>query len=50
MRAQVRRGKWTARIKVNNRTEHLGYFDDEEAAARAYDARAWQLGRATHFA
>lgn len=29
-------GKWLARIA----SRHLGYFDDEEAAARAYDAAA----------
>lgn len=31
---------WRARIKVDNRTEELGGFSDEEAAARAYDRRA----------
>lgn len=32
--------KWCARIKVNGRTLHLGYFTDELEAARTYDQRA----------
>ena len=28
--------KWTARISVNNKRVHLGYFDDELKAANAY--------------
>jgi AP2 domain/HNH endonuclease len=32
--------KWTATIGVNYKTMHLGYFDDAESAARAYDAAA----------
>ena len=30
-------GKWQAKIKVDKRTIHLGYFSDPEDAARAYD-------------
>jgi hypothetical protein len=32
--------KWIAGIKVDQRRIHLGYFLDEEEAARAYDAAA----------
>jgi hypothetical protein len=32
-----RRGRWASRIKINNTTHWLGYFDDEISAARAYD-------------
>lgn len=37
-------GRWTAKINVNRRLRHLGYFDSAEAAARAYDRAA-----ITHF-
>ena len=33
-------GKWRAMIRVNWKLLHLGQFDSEEAAARAYDAAA----------
>lgn len=35
-----RRNKYFARIKVNRRTFHLGYFDTPEAGARAYNEAA----------
>lgn len=35
--------KWVARIGLNNSRRGLGYFTDEEAAARAYDAAAREL-------
>jgi hypothetical protein len=34
------RARWRARIWVDGRELRLGYFDDPEAAARAYDAAA----------
>jgi hypothetical protein len=36
-------GKWRARIKINGRKTHLGYFECPKAAARAYDAMARYL-------
>lgn len=32
--------RWRARITVNRRSIHLGHFQDEQAAADAYDAAA----------
>ncbi len=44
-----RDGKWQAQIKVAGENENLGFFDDEEEAARAFDTRAAELGRPTNF-
>jgi len=35
--------KWHARIKTNGVNKHIGYFDDEESAARAYDVEAKRI-------
>lgn len=35
-----RSNKWRARIRVNGKLLHLGYFEEESAAARAYDLAA----------
>jgi len=37
--------RWTARINHNGRKCHLGTYDDEEDAARAYDKMAREIGR-----
>jgi hypothetical protein len=37
--------KWAARITIDGKNTHLGYFYDEEAAARAYDEVAARVGR-----
>jgi hypothetical protein len=42
--------KWIAQIKLDDGSEkHLGYFDDEAEAARAFDRRARILDRPLNF-
>jgi len=41
--------KWEVKIKKNGKSISLGYFDDEEDAARCYDADAVSFGRALNF-
>lgn len=36
-------GKWRAQIQFNRKCIHLGVFDDEIAAAQAYDRKAAEL-------
>jgi len=38
-----RSGKWQARIVRGGKSRLIGYFDDEKAAASAYDAKAEEL-------
>jgi hypothetical protein len=41
--AKRRNGKWAAAIQNGNKVEHLGTFESEELAARAYDTKARQI-------
>ena len=41
--------KWVARIKLNSKSQHLGYFSEEDEAARVFDEAATKLGRPTNF-
>jgi hypothetical protein len=38
-----REGMWHAQIKHNGKQNTIGYFDDEQKAARAYDTKAKEL-------
>lgn len=40
----LNRKKWRAQIKHNDRTVHLGSYDVEEDAARAFNNKAMELG------
>lgn len=35
--------KWLVHIKLNGQQIHIGYFDDEIEAAKAYDAKALEM-------
>jgi hypothetical protein len=37
------RDKWVARIEVRGKRYHIGTFDDEVAAAKARDRKAYEL-------
>jgi len=37
--------KWVATIRSNNKRHHIGYFDNEITAAKAYDEKAKELHR-----
>lgn len=38
-------GKWRARIQMKHNNKHLGHFDSEQEAARAWDRAATAAGR-----
>lgn len=42
--------KWHARININKINKHLGFFDDEEEAAKAYLDEAKVIGRINKYA
>jgi len=43
-----RTNKWRAFIMHKGKRYWLGYFDDPKEAAKAYDAKARELGRPEH--
>lgn len=43
---KAEKGKWCARAMISYKTHHIGYFDDEEEAARA--VIAWRAEHMTH--
>jgi len=44
-----RRKKWLAQIKIDHKKMHLGYFECDVSAARAYDEKAASVGRKANF-
>lgn len=44
-----RRKKWVAQIKIGQKKLHLGYFESDVSAARAYDKKAAPVGRKANF-
>lgn len=41
--------KWKAQIKVDGKVTHLGYFENEDVAARKYDEMAAAQGKPVNF-
>ncbi len=41
--------KWLARIRIDGKQKHLGYFDDEKEAACKYDEQAALLNKPVNF-
>lgn len=37
------RNKWISSIQIDGKTKHIGRFDNEIEAAKAYDENAWQI-------
>jgi hypothetical protein len=42
--ASLTKGKWLARCQMNGKQSHIGSFDSEEAAAKAFDEAAVKNG------
>lgn len=45
----VKNKNWIAQIKVDRKVIYLGSFDDDVAAARAFDTEAKKYGRSRNF-
>jgi hypothetical protein len=41
--------KWRAHIRIEGKSKHLGYFENEEDAARAYDAACYSTFHMKNF-
>lgn len=43
VRGYGKRGKWVARISIDGKVKHIGVYETEEEAAKAYNAEAMRI-------